>query len=212
MSKEIKIFGERNSCNNYLIKLLDTNLQVNSVWKNHTTTRLGNTHGFPVFTEGINHIILVKNPYAWLLSLHKKPHGTKKFRQRYIHLSFDEFLSAHWRGYDNPVKRYNDILMHYISFLSKYPKAVLVHSEILQKDPEAMIRMISEKFKIPFRSHGFQNISKEVDSGGNLNKPFTNVEYYTKELWKEKLSRHQLDQINQDLSPEIVEYFGYQIL
>ena len=212
MSKEIKIFGERNSCNNYLVKLLDLNLEVNSVWRNHTSARFGNTHGFPIYTNGVNHIVLVKNPYAWLLSLHKKPHGTKKFRNKYINLTFDEFLCAEWRGYDNAVKRYNDMLTRYISFLTKHPNTLLVHSEKLQENPEEVIRLISDKFNIRFKKNKFIPVIKEVDSGGNLNHVFNKVDYYVKELWRERLTENHINTINKDLYKEVVEYFNYKLL
>ena len=80
----IKIYGERNSGNNYLIKLLDSNIiNLNpSAWKMHTEARFGWTHGLPIPTDEanilkINFIILVKNPYSWLLSLYRNPHKNK---------------------------------------------------------------------------------------------------------------------------------------
>jgi hypothetical protein len=197
----IKIYGERNSCNNYLVKLIEKNFRV----------EVTKSHQFPTYTNGDIHIILVKNPYAWLLSLWKKPHGSFQFRQKYLKLRFDEFLRTEWRGYPNSVERYSDIYSAYIDFLEQYGNAYLIKSEDLQKNPREVLEALSNHYDLKMRP--FKNIEKEVNSGGNLiGDGFNRVDYYVKELWREKLSKNDIQFINKNIDSKIFNYFNYEQL
>jgi len=196
----MKIFGERNSCNNYLVKLIEKNLR----------TEVVKSHQFPEYTNGDIHIILVKNPYSWLLSLWKKPHGSFQFRQKYINLHFDEFLRTEWRGYPNAVERFNDIYNAYIDFLEDRGNAFLVRSEDLQRDPEKVLNDICTHYDI--KSRPFKNINKEVNSGGNLVGKFDRLNYYLSEEWREKLSPQDIAFINKNIDTKIFDFFNYEKL
>jgi len=196
----IKIYGERNSCNNYLVKLIETNFRV----------EVSKSHQFPTYTNGDIHIVLVKNPYSWLLSLWKKPHGSFQFRQKYIYLSFDEFLRTEWRKYSNAVERYNDIYKSYIDFLEQRGNAFLIRSEDLQRNPEAILKELSKHYDLKLRP--FKNIDKEVNSGGNLIGKFNRLKYYLEEEWKSKLTKEDISFINKNVSKKIFEKFNYEQL
>lgn len=196
----IQIYGERNSCNNYLVKLIEHNIGVNVV----------KSHQFPEYVGSKEHIILVKNPYAWLLSLHKKPHGSHNFRSKYVNLTFSNFLRARWGSYDNSVIRYDDIMKHYINFLKIYSNALLIHSEDLQENPEQVINTIATTFKIKQRQ--FKNIEKEVNSGGNLVDQFKKLDYYKNQEWKKELRKEDIRFINSIVSDEVFDYFSYKKL
>ncbi len=196
----IQIFGERNSCNNYLVKLIDKNLRVGAK----------KSHQFPKFLTGNDHILLTKNPYSWLLSLHKKPHGSHNFRSKYIYLSFEEFIRSQWGSYENAIYRYNDIMLSYMNFLPAYPNVYLLNSEDLQKQPGAVITDISNHFGIKQRP--FKNIDREVNSGGNLVAQFSKLDYYKNEEWKKELTKNDIKYINSILDESIFEFFDYNKL
>ena len=196
----IQIFGERNSCNNYLVKLIDKNLRIEAK----------KSHQFPQYISGKNTIILTKNPYAWLLSLHKKPHGSHNFRSKYIYLSFEEFIRSQWGSYENAVYRYNDIMTSYINFLESTPQTYLLKSEDLQQTPGEVLSDIAETFGI--KQRGFRNIEREVNSGGNLVEKFTKLDYYKNEEWKQELRKEDIKWINSIIDKRVFEYFDYKRL
>jgi len=195
----IKIYGERNSCNNYLVKLIETNFRV----------EVSKSHQFPTYTNGDIHIVLVKNPYSWLLSLWKKPHGTNQFRSKYVYLQFDEFLRTEWRGYPNSLERYNDIYKSYIDFLNKYGNAFLIRSEDLQRNPKEVLQKLASNYDLKLRP--FKNIDKEVNSGGKqIGEGFNRLDYYLKEQWREKLTQEDVNFINKNIDKEVFNYFNYE--
>jgi hypothetical protein len=200
---KIQIFGERNSCNNYLVKLLELNLKCEAT----------KTHQKPWGVMPVDQvtIVLVKNPYSWLLSLHKKPHGPHSFREKFINLHFNEFLKAKWRGYNNAVERYNDIMLGYLELIQQDPTVLLVHSEDLQQDPEGIVAKIADNYDIR-RKGQFKNITREVNSGGNLVNEFKKLDYYGQQLWKKELTPDDIKEINEQINTEVFSYFSYKRL
>lgn len=196
----IKIYSERNSCSNYLMKLLEQNLDAEVV----------KTHQLPVYDIMFDNIIIVKNPYAWTLSLWKKPHGTKRFRDKYVYLKFDEFIRSEWRGYANAIERYNDCLNHYRKMLNEHPDVILIKSEDLQRNPKEIISKIAYNYDYTIRK--FKDIKKEVNSGGNLVGTYDRRDYYLNEEWKKKLTRNDINFINRYLNDQNFEFFGYEKL
>ena len=117
----IQIYGERNSGTNYLENLLNANLEYLKAG-----TKLGWKHGF------INQphlkkydlsqtlaLIISKNPYAWLVSMHQKPYHAPQL----ANIAFSEFIRKEWACYSG---KYN------------YMKPINVDSNILLNSTEMM--------------------------------------------------------------------------
>ena len=104
----IQIFGERNSGTNFLHKLLEHNLAqkmdigYDYGWKHGYTNvkKIGAND-----TSKVLFICIFKDPYAWISSMHLKPHHAP---QLYF-MDFSEFIREEWvcykgKGYQNRAK------------------------------------------------------------------------------------------------------------
>jgi len=95
--KYIQIYGERNSGTNYLDKLLQKNISEVEIgykygWK-HGYTNLKKI----LKTDNKNTLFIhiTKDPYAWLSSMHEKPHHAPQLYFK----SFEEFIRSEWACY-----------------------------------------------------------------------------------------------------------------
>jgi hypothetical protein len=82
-------------------------------------------------------IALVKNPYAWLLSLHARPYQNEASSV----LNFSEFLRAPWftverehagvPSYPNPIKVWNDKVRSYRRLSAFGPSMIIRYEDVL---------------------------------------------------------------------------------
>lgn len=94
----IQIFGERNSGTNFLFKTLEQNLVdvpemgFSFGWKHGFTNRkkIQSTD-----TKQVLFICMFKDPYAWISSMHEKPHHAP---QLYF-MDFSDFIRSEWACY-----------------------------------------------------------------------------------------------------------------
>lgn len=112
MIRYVQIFGERNSGTNYLLTLLKMNVVNQDVefgfkfgWK-HGFTNRGKIHGEP--TGEVLFLLITKNPYAWLVSMNRKPHHAPQLYFK----NLSEFLRSEWacyhgKGYQLRAKQLN---------------------------------------------------------------------------------------------------------
>ena len=83
-NKKVKVFGERNSGTIYLEKLLVKNFKVDIAdyftlgWKHRLAPH---KEELDKIEDDIIYLILVKNPYAWLRSMHRKPYHQEQLKQ-----------------------------------------------------------------------------------------------------------------------------------
>jgi len=94
----IQIFGERNSGTNFLHRTLEENLVDSPTigyeygWK-HGFTNRGKINASD--TSKILFICLFKDPYAWISSMHEKPHHAPQLYFK----EFSEFIRTEWACY-----------------------------------------------------------------------------------------------------------------
>ena len=212
----IKIYGERNSGNNYLIKLLDSNIiNLNpSVWLMHTEGRFSWTHGIPIPCDEanelkLNFIILVKNPYSWLLSLYRNPHKTRRLRNQIRSKPFITFLKAPFDFSTNPIQLYNQRIRYYLTFDKFVNKCIIIKFEDLIRIPMNCIDLVATKFNLQ-RHENFVNFSRRISSGGNMLNIEFNKDFYLQRKWKSKLNSEQILFINRQLDWELVNKLGYK--
>jgi hypothetical protein len=240
----IKIIGERNTGTNYLSQLIKENLAIkilddsakripllnkSEVYKNlffrlTEKKNLGWKHA-NAFNENIIYqlqknekvkiIILVKNPYSFLLSLHKRPYHNYHLRN----LSFSDFLKVKWptvkrektiKIIKNPIELWNNKINSYFELIEKFPSQVLIiRYEDLIISPKFELRKISNLLQIDFQEENFKNISKSTK---NESKSFEDyAKYYQNEDWSKKISPQEFDAINQHLNLELLNKLAYKI-
>ena len=161
----------------------------------------------------ISYVTITKNPYSWLLSLHRRP-----YHQYYRNKpDFLTFLKTPWktvaRDYTapviaDPIELWNVKNASYAN-LDVF-NAVHITSEQIFKDPKAVISAISKQFSLDCKKVDFvdyERSTKGVKSTGNDYR-----DYYLNEKWKDELPQEAIDIINAKLDPAIMERFGYQFL
>lgn len=242
MAKQLKVFGERNTGTNYITDLILLNYPVHilsdgppywwekrfglsglsmecyfllTAWRN-----LGWKHAVPKLskrqTQSTNFVVVTKNPYSWLLSLHKRPYHNWESRN----LSFNEFLMAPWPlmrcdGINaeslTPTELWNIKNQSYLRFVDSVDTAILVRYESVLEDPATLLHELSLLVGYPLEEN-FQLLDKGAKSS-DKHKTFNEYrDYYLNELWREKLSAEDLARINQSLDPDLVRRLGYSII
>ncbi|MDX2465024.1 MAG: hypothetical protein QNK31_11020 [Porticoccus sp.] len=158
-------------------------------------------------------ITITKNPYSWLLSLHRRPYHQYYSKQP----DFETFLTLPWKtvGRDNmkknlqnPIELWNVKNRSYRQLLEL--GAMNITTEAIFENPEAVINKIAETFSINKKSDEFLNFersTKEKDKDSNYYR-----DYYLSEKWREKLSKQALAIINDHVDKKLMSGFGYDVL
>lgn len=241
----IKIFGERNTGTRYLQTLIERNLDVRcltgvvpewvkrigghrgrDVFFRVTYPRnLGQKHSLvappeelkrlPGFSNELVILTLTKNPYSWLLSLHKRPYN----RSMKIE-SFEEFLTTPWpdshererldRPHANAVEIWNRKNAAYLR-LADQVRCRNLRYEDLVLDPEATLTSIADRFDIPVRGP-FRPLDESTKNEGGAKDFAWYRDHYGHERWREQLAPSAVKLINERLDPALVTAFGYELI
>jgi hypothetical protein len=237
----IKMFGERNAGTNYLKRIIELNLNVRQMrdsvprWVGRLQTllpgeeylrdfyfkltwrsNLGWKHSrvsLPAkIRSDIGFVTVTKNPYAWLLSLHKRP-----YHQHARRVDFETFLASPWRTIwrdnldmatlRNPILLWNIKNKSYLDLAQQHP-TILVRYEDMLRDPSGQIERIATTFDLKHKTRQFVDLieSTKKDTGKD-NNYYKN--YYLNEQWRIKLSPRAVELINKSLDTKIMEKFGY---
>jgi hypothetical protein len=241
--KYIKIYGERNTGTNYLSELIQANIKMNELkggikhsffFKKNETRRdlyfklffhynLGWKHSKINMAQIIKttrfkntlFITLTKNPYSFLLSLHKRPyHQSNKV------ISFSDFIRSEWKLTDrdnlglnfinNPVELWNIKNLSYLDLLSKFESQVICLSyETLIENPILILDLIDTKLERT-RQNEYVNI---INSTKNDNKDYNSYRgYYLQEKWQSEISVEDYLYINSKLNKSVINYYGYKLI
>ncbi len=234
----IKIYGERNTGTNYLQRLIRLNFDQVVLLRNTAPKyvykirrewlidvyfdltakqNLGWKHTCPdssliksfARTKPLLVLTLTKNPYSFLLSLHKKPYHSDTPAD-----SFTEFLKTPWppvrrdgcRDIRYPVDLWNRKNASYLELEAHGINVLNLTYEELVVDPASLIRRIGRKSGHEITD--FQNVKKSTKEKG---KDFDYYQdYYQNERWREKLTPEALQEINRHLDPELMRRFNYE--
>lgn len=241
MSK-IKIFGERNTGTNYLKELIFENLEVeflkglpsntkyaggnesvnlyfrlfgheNLGWK-HSKVRMDWVLNHEALAE-VYFICLAKNPYSYLLSLHRKAYhyvGKKP-------VDFLEFLQREWKSQErdntenvlpSPIDLWNIKCGSYLRLRSNLPDQTwVINYEALLADPKKFIEDLKLKTNLPTKG----DFTAIGHSTKNENKTYQDyLDYYKNEHWKSKLKLDQVQFINERIDRKLMDDLGYKMI
>lgn len=165
--------------------------------------------------ENLCIVLIIKNPYSFLLSLNKNPYHDYNKRD----FSFETFLMDSFQITNrdklpvktvNPIELWNFKMNSYKNIYDSFKERVfIVKYEELLLDPEKVLYDISTFFSIEMREE-FVNFSSSTK---NSSKNFAFYsDYYLNERWRSKLDRNSLNIINRYLDRELCYYFDYNII
>jgi len=239
----LKVFGERNSGTTFIETLLAWNLPirvlpggvpralyrglpvefVRDMWFYWTEKKnLGWKHGFPVEClirgfagrQSLAVVGVCKNPYSWLLSLHRHPYHLGKRCQ-----TFADFLDVpcsvvrreHAKGsFQNPIELWNiknRVLLKLSK--SKLPVILLRYEDVLAA-PEIAVKNVASISKLKMNDV-FQGVylSTKGEDGRHFEEYCS---YYLDEKWRTNLSEENVKRINRDLDRKLCEELGYEVI
>lgn len=242
----VKIYGERNSGTNYFEKLVEKNIEIQILryfpgqrigkllkyefmsgllFELNKKKYLGWKHGKPKIREinkfessPLTIVTITKNPYAFLLSLYKRPYHYRgeKFTD------FKDFLSRSWptilrencglQRFSSPIDLWNEKNKAFLSLKHRVNKKVInLRYEDVVKNPEEALLTLSKISGAPLKQNSqFQNV---IDSTKGDDLVYSEYrDYYLNEKWKDKLHEEEIRMINEKLDIEVVKAFGYELI
>jgi hypothetical protein len=169
---------------------------------------------FSICRKNFLFVTITKNPYSWLLSLYRRPYGS---RRRFA--QFEDFLAAPWktlwreralRQYSNPMMLWNAKNDAYRVLAKQWPVVNLRYEDVLS-NPEACVQQVANAGSISRKTKFFINRerSTKTDTGMVYQEYYR---YYLQEKWKEKLSERAISLINRSLDPRVMRAYGYDLL
>jgi len=210
--QKIKIFGERNSATSYLEWLLRENLKVELLdyyhfgWKHRLAPSAFELADKK--TDEVLFICLFKNPYSWLLSLHRHPIKHEELKK----LSFSEFIRFPFGDYANPVELWNKKNVSYLALKHNVSKHHVIIYEQLLANPQAELQKLIDVFDL---KKGFSWFNDQIyyisHQHGIMEKRF-HKNYYLHQKWEAEYSEKDLDFIAQFLDTNLVQSLGYELL
>jgi hypothetical protein len=223
MITHFKIYGERNTGTNYVQRLFQTNFEL-EYWRSGV---LGWKHGFApadrIKKGNYDHVlflIVCKNPYSWLLSMHKNPHHAMHLQR----LTFENFCNSEWQSfYDGPGRKkikdehFSNIFelrrmkaVSHAQVLQCTSHAIVLNYEELLNSAEEVVENIANRFDLPKSNSFFSEINKYyTGQHKKYGEVFNRQRYYLGEEWKNKFSQQQLSIVNDHLDFEIENKLGY---
>jgi len=183
-------------------------------WKHMRVKPVEQLQQYSITARRLNFVTLTKNPYSWLLSMHRRPYHQYYDRP----LSFEEFLTTPWQvtrrdGTDesvgNPIQLWNLKNASYRNLNQGFPALSLKYEELVD-DPERVVDRIEREFQLTRRSTTFQNFDQSTKDSSKDSNYYR--DYYLNERWRDKLSAAAIRTINEHLDKELVDTFGYALL
>lgn len=237
----IQIFGERNSGTNYLHKLIEKNIQDIEVgykygWK-HGYTNLKTINSSD--TQKTLFIHITKDPYAWISSMHDKPHHAP---QLYF-MNFSEFIKTEWACYKGkqyqvraknleaePLKPEEEMLKERDPITGKRFKNVCqlrnakMHRFIKLEDHVENYLHIKYEDLLFQQETVFRNLSSRFNlnvnkklkndsgyHGKDPNKSFTRQSFYSNKEYMDKYNEEDIKFVNTELKFKNENSLGYKL-
>ena len=236
---KLKLYGERHTNTNYLQQLISLNFKCEWVegvvptWRRSLerfgvtgardryfaktrSSNLGWKHSAADPKDDFSQVLaitLTKNPYAWVVSMHRRPYHLNNAEG----LSIDEFVQQEWQplGRDHLNKSTVSIgelwNLKNRSYFS-IPEGVSLHltSEEVQLKPRDAVQKIAAFLDQPAPAV-LQDVEKSTKKRADRDASYYR-DYYARELWRQSLTDEALNVLNRELDRELMSKFGYEVI
>lgn len=166
--------------------------------------------------EDILFITLTKNPYAWGLSMFRRPYGNFCLHNPD---DLETFLTEPWitANRDNcpsilnsPIELWNLKTDGY-NHLEKRHTTLRIRYEDVIDNPESFLSIVSQYLEKKPKKFTLLNKAAKEDDVGKKDFDYYR-DYYLNQLWIEQLTSEHIKTINQFLNRCIVEEAGYKLI
>ena len=207
----VKVYGERNSGTIYLEWLLRNNLEITI----DGSPEFGWKHRLAPSEEELSDeskkqvvfVCLVKNPYSWLLSMHKRPYHHESLRE----LSFSDFLKYSYGDYRNPIVMWNTKIKSYVDLGNYVDNYMFIKYEDTLADFKKTINDFAERFTLR-KPELYKNIKNQLSNRNGVISQHFHLDYYLEEKWRKRLRSHHIEHVNRFLDKDLMEKFNYSYL
>lgn len=209
--KNVKIYGERNTGTIYLEWLLKSNLEIKIDkspvlgWKHRLVPSLADLED--EIREETLFICLVKNPYSWLLSMHKRPYHHEVLKK----FSFSDFLRYSYGDYENPMVMWNMKNNSYVRLENDVSNHMIIRYEDLLSNMKSILLEIANKFDLPVPSM-FKNINSLITNSHGIKPQKFHRAFYIEEKWRKSIMPHHAKLINASVDSQLMEKLNYLYL
>lgn len=195
-------------------KIFSKRFAIDGGWKHARTPNFPND--VDAYPAGMGMIAITKNPYAWLLSLHKRPYlGTT-----HTHLNplpFPEFIRSPWQtvgrecaqsSYETPIHLWNDKVAAYFNLPEHAPSLIQRYEHVISDIPQ-FLTDVSTTFGTP------RSEKTEIPSGSSKQDSRSTediIAYYRENQWRSSISDEDIAFINDHLDRKTMELIGYEVL
>ena len=172
--------------------------------------------GITAYPNGMGMIALTKNPYAWLLSLHKRPYQGQE-HSRFGRLGLSEFLRRPWQTvgrefgpvrYETPIEMWNDKVESYFA-LGQYAPTIIRQYEHVIADIPNFFNDLSDSFSLT-APKSFTIPTGSTKKDGRTTEQI--IAYYQTKQWRSSFSDEDMAFINARLDQRLMQKIAYEIL
>ena len=185
-------------------------------WK-HSQVKVGRLLELGDAIQEGHFVTLIKNPYSWLLSLAKRPYH-RKLAAGNDDSDLESLLLTEWAtvGRDNGPAAYRDAIdlwnskvRSYVDLADRLLTTFLTYEDLVA-DPAAALEKIRRDSKVEWSGSDFQDLRQSTKEKGKDSSFYRR--YYGEELWREQLTPHVIELVNERLDPALMAKFGYRVL
>jgi hypothetical protein len=165
-------------------------------------------------TSPVLFVTLTKNPYSWLLSLHRRPHNHAAYEKHPP--DWDTFLRSPWPAigrdatpgpFRNPVDLWNRKNAGY-RVLARELDVVTLRYEDLVMDPGSAVEEVARRLGMSDAGISFENVAESTK--GDEQDFDSYRSYYGEDRWKDQLDASSLEFIEDQLDQDLRKHFGYE--
>ena len=159
-------------------------------------------------------VALAKNPYSWLLSLHRKPYhlytrdvpALAEFIRRPLRSVARESAPG---GFKSPMDLWNRKNLAYLELADAVPTVLLRYEDLLDS-PSSAIEQIGERFGLPRVREGFANFEASTKDSTRSYDDYRR--YYLEERWRAELPGDCLEIINSAIDQNLMGRLDYRVI
>jgi hypothetical protein len=224
----VKIHGLQRSGTNYLAHLIANNFEDTKLLVNVAGWKHGPYVAPWILNKEIHVVVIIKNPYSWLVSMYDYWGPNRKLRigPDLAGISFEDFVTQRAifeRQKDipylirasNPVQHWNNMNYHWSSIRMTQKQLCFVTYEALLEDPKVTIHQISSVLNLKEKSE-FVGCSQTFKPSGEQltieEDEFDKKDYYLKEEYLNRYTPELLEFVNSQLDIELMVSFGYKLM